>query len=414
MIVWIAGCFNAKIRAALRGRRNVFDLLASKLSDIPSDAQRIWIHISSLGEYEQGLPLIDELLERFPDKWIIISLFSPSAFDHIKHQKDRTILTYLPFDSYRASVKFLILIRPAIHVIIRHDIWPNYQYILCKHQIPSLLVDASVSDRRLKMIRKPAWIYRQVYDTFTALCVISDKHKERHFSIYSHPERIYVCGDTRYDRVYQRAMDTKKITDLGLAESFDHQYTLVVGSSWPADEERYLEAVTKGIHMFPSFKCIIAPHELDSEHIAELEHHFFDHNITVQRLTQLKPNNPVEARILICDRMGLLANLYALGFLAYVGGGFGVGVHSVLEPAAHGALVCFGPRYLNSPEAAQMVKLNLSRSIQTIEEFESFLYSALSHPEATQVQRKRTEEFVLRNVGAAARTADIIGKYMLT
>ena len=362
------------------------------------------MHISSMGEFEQGAPLIDELLARFPDAWIVVSLFSPSAYEHLTFDKERTVITYLPFDVYRNAVRFVDRVRPSIHIIIRHDIWPNYQWILQKRGIPSLLVSASISDERLTSVKRWRRLYRHVYASFSAICVISEMQKERLALIYPHEDRIKVCGDTRYDRVYARAMDTKKIDFL--KDRFNRERCLVAGSTWPADEKIVMPGISKALEHYEDFRVIIAPHEISSDHLESIEAQLSLDKQSVVRLSNYK-KSPEHFRVLLVDSIGLLANLYALGAIAYVGGGFGVGVHSVLEPAAHGAVICYGPNHRNSPEAREMAEQKIATPIATAAEFQSVLFDLLEKPQHTSERGEKTKTFVLRNVGASRRTADV-------
>lgn len=407
----IAGFFNAKIRKSLSGRQGLFARLDAELQRLPPAAPRLWMHISSMGELEQGIPLIDEILARFTDVWIVISLFSPSVYDHFKLVRDRMIYTYLPFDSPRNVRRFVQKVQPAIHVIIRHDIWPNYQWKLQRKKIPSILVNASFSDKRFKAIKRWRPLYAQVYATFTAICAISSLNKKRLTLVYPRRKNIIVCGDTRYDRVYNRAMDTAKIDFILDKKTMVREKCLVAGSTWPADEKIILPGVLRAMQQYADFSLVIAPHEISAEHVQDIQASFAQADIPLTKLSNFASFAGATSRVLLIDSIGLLANLYALGAIAYVGGAFGVGVHSVLEPAAHGAVVCFGPNHLNSPEAYEMATQKIAEPIADADEFQQLLLSLLGDPEIVRRKGEQTKTFVLRNVGASRRTANVIEKY---
>ncbi len=395
----------------LEGRRGLFDKLHNDLEQIPAGSRRIWMHISSMGEFEQGVPLIEELLARFPDAWIVVSLFSPSVYKHLDYQQDRTITTYLPIDRYRHSARFIAMVNPSIHIIVRHDIWPNFQWILRKHNIPSLLVDASFSEKSFRAAKRWRGLYAQIYSTFTAICVVSDLNKEWSQHILPGHRQIVTCGDTRYDRVYARATDTQKI-DFLKSLSFRRQKCLVVGSSWPEDEKVILPGILAALAAEDEFALVLAPHEISDVHLQHLEKIFAEAGVPTVRLSAYK-NNPVDGtRVLLIDSIGLLANLYTFAALAYVGGGFGAGVHSVLEPAAHGAVVCYGPSHLNSPEAKVMTELGIGIPIHRKDEFEKLIFEMLNEPEKIAELGAQTKEYVMHNVGASRRTADVIEKIL--
>lgn len=367
-----------------------------------------------MGEFEQGLPLIQELSERYPDDWFVISLFSPSAFDHISWRQPRAIITYLPLDGYCHAKKFIDIIRPSVHVIIRHDIWPNFQRLLQRRHIPSLLINASISDERFPSVLRLKFIYQQIYATFTAVCVVSALNEERLRTIYKQPQNIHVCGDTRYDRVHQRALDTTKIEWILRSQQFQRSSCLVAGSTWPSDEEVVLPALLDMMRRHPEFKLILAPHEMDAGHLQALEQRFLLEGLEVLRLSAFEADPQKECRVLLIDRIGLLANLYALGQVAIVGGGFGPGVHSVLEPAAHGCVVCYGPRHHNSPEAREMTSAGVGLTFAGQQEFALLLHNLFENPEKTRQRGETVRTYILKNVGAGKRTADVVARYIKT
>lgn len=407
----IAGLFNAKISATLSGRKNLFAALQQKLAAVPADAPRLWIHASSMGEYEQALPLVSELLKRNPALWIVLTLFSPSVYKYVAEASERSVIVTLPFDSPGNVKRFLALVKPAVYVIIRHDIWPNYQWYVQRLKIPSVLADAGISDERLKSLATFRFVFSQIYKSFSAVCAVSEMQADRIKSVFPHLKNLHVCGDTRYDRVRHRALENSRVATLQRAKIFTHQRCLVVGSSWPRDEEVIFPAIVRALDLYKDFTLVIAPHELTPGHLAAIEQFFEKQGAPLLRLSQFEEHGNEPCRVLLVDQMGLLANLYALGAIAYVGGAFGMGVHSVLEPAAHGALICHGPRYLNSHEAGDMVS-RVSVAISTDEEFESFLFAALEAPEKTVRRGKKTLEYMQEKFGASSRTADIIENYI--
>ncbi len=411
LVTKIAGLFNAKIRATLQGRLGLFEQLERQIQQIPDNAQRLWIHASSMGEYEQAVPLVKELLKRNPEAWIMFTLFSPSGLKHVKETIPRTVLSYLPFDLLRNVNRFLDLVQPSVHVLIRHDVWPNYQWGLQKRAIPSILVDASISDKRLKGTKQFRSLFRAVYKSFTAVCAVSNEQAERLHLIFPRAEQIHVCGDTRYDRVRDRAMDTSKIEHVIKTGLFKKERCLVVGSSWPEDEAVIFPAIAKALREFKDFTLIVAPHELTPEHLRSIEKFISSQGVDLVHWTRFEREIKNSSRVLLVDTIGVLANLYALGSIAFVGGAFGMGVHSVLEPAAHGLWISFGPKHTNSHEATDMAA-SVSVAISSAEEFESFLMKALSNPVKTAEQGKMTLNTISDNFGASSKTADIIEKYI--
>lgn len=410
-LVAAAGFFNAKIRRTLWGRRRLFSNLRRELRSVPAHARRLWLHASSMGEFEQSIPLIIELADRFPNDWIIVSLFSPSVYDHLSWRHPRVIFTYLPLDGFFTSAKFIDLIKPAVHVIVRHDVWPNIQWRLRRRGIPSLLINGSISDKRYASIRRYKFAHRLLMDSFTAVCVVSEPNRER-FKLVSPHAEIYLCGDTRYDRVHQRSMETSRIQFLLDSGCFLRSATCIAGSTWPSDEAVILEPLIERIRIQPDFKLILAPHEIDKEHLQDLENRFTAAGIPCTRLAELEQGRVDQFRVLLIDRIGILANLYALGAAAVVGGAFGPGVHSVLEPAAHGCVVCYGPRHRNSPEAKEMTAEGLGYPFESAEEFKRLLTLFFENPQECRERGERVKAFVHERLGAARRTADVVEKYL--
>ncbi len=407
-----AGLFHSKIRRTFRGRRGRLQELQRKLQDIPPNARRIWIHASSMGEFEQSVPLLEALARRFPDDWFVLSLFSPSAYEHMRWSHPRTVITYLPLDGLRQSAAFIDMVRPSIHIIIRHDIWPNIQWLLKKKGIPSLLVNAGIADQRLEAVRRWRFFFRMIYNTFSAVCVVSELNRERFGLIYDRPGCLFVCGDTRYDRVRQRALETQKIETLIQSRQFDRSSCLVAGSTWPSDEEIILPALIERLKRRAEFKLVLAPHEIHAEHLRALEERLQHEGIEIVRLSSFEKNPSRPCRVLLIDRIGLLANLYALGSTAVVGGTFGPGVHSVLEPAAHGCAVCYGPRHRNSPEALEMTAAGIGRTFASVDEFSALLSELFDRPEMALRFGEQARAYVESRLGAADRSAEIVSGFI--
>jgi 3-deoxy-D-manno-octulosonic-acid transferase len=204
-------------------------------------------------------------------------------------------------------------------------------------------------------------------------------------------------------------MDTKKIELL--KDFFEREHCFVAGSTWPADEKIMMPGIINALEQFEAFRVIIAPHEITSAHLESIEAQLSVAHQSVIRLSSYK-KKPENFRVLLIDSIGLLANLYALGAAAYVGGGFGVGVHSVLEPAAHGAVVSFGPNHRNSPEAHEMTVQKIATPIATESEFQSFLFNLLEMPQHMRERGEKTKAFVLQNVGASRRTANVVARFI--
>jgi len=410
--VRIASLFDEKIRIGLQGRRNLFRNLKSQIQKLPPTAPRIWIHIASMGEFEQAKPIVLRLKNSYPNTRIILSFFSPSGYNNATSFKQADVVTYIPLDTLRNAKKFIDTIRPDIALVIRHDIWPNMQRYLRQAGIPSVLVDASVSDKRLKVFKNFKFFFRLLFSSFTEVLAVSEIHAQRIEKVYPDSSHIHIIGDTRYDQVVNRCNERDKIAFLQNSGLFDRVHCFVVGSTWPSDEKVVLPAVETYLAKDKDLRIIVAPHEPTEQHLNNIEDFFQRCNMPVLRLAHWDDSREKEFRVLLIDRVGMLANLYALGALAFVGGGFGPGVHSVLEPAAHGCAVLFGPRNTNSVEAQSLIKEGGGAQIGVSEHVERYLEQLLSSPESIERMGARAKKFVDEKTGASSKVVDIIKKYV--
>ncbi len=410
--VRIGGLKDPKIRRGLKGRKGLFRALQQELADSRPASLRVWMHIASMGELEQAKPVILHLKKRFPQALVILSVFSPSVIRNAKAFQEADIVCYIPFDSYWQARKFIRLMAPDLALIIRHDIWPNHLWRLHKMGIPAVLLDASISDKRKGTFAFFRFLYRILYSQFSEIMAISRENATRLQRVFPFAERLHVCGDTRYDQVYRRTTESGKIDHLLAGGHFPHDRTFVAGSTWPSDEKCLLPAIADALIKYPELKIIIAPHEPTEAHVGDLISFFQERSICQVRYTQMETRANEPFRVLIVDRLGLLANLYGLGRLAFVGGGFGPGVHNVLEPAAHGCAVLFGPRHRNSVEAMQLTQRGGAKVIHTRQEATAVLAEYLQEPSAAREVGRIALQMVQENLGASEKCVDILQKYL--
>ncbi len=403
VVIHLAAQFNKKIKRGLKGRYHLFPTLRSEIKKATQGAIRIWIHISSYGEFEQVKPVILLLKEKIANSFIILSFFSPSGFDHAKGYPLADVITYLPADTYWNARKFISIIKPDVAMVVRHDLWPNFQWRLYQLAIPSLLINASIPAHRIRFIKLMRHILRQLYKTFSQIYVTTPENAQFFQIIFPFPKQIKVLGDTRFDQVRLRAAECEKIAFLQQSGKFQRDNCCVAGSTWPGDERVLLPAVKKIMQQYPHFQLIIVPHEPTVANIAAISDFFSLAKIPSIKLSQWSEGDP-EFRVLIVDRVGLLANLYALGALAYVGGGFGAGVHNVLEPAAHETPVLFGPRHSNSIEAQQLIRINVGRCVENEEDIYQALREMLENKAIIKQRGQKAKQFIMEHSGAAERT----------
>jgi 3-deoxy-D-manno-octulosonic-acid transferase len=398
-LVWTAlrclGLVNRKVKRGIRGRDGLFDALAASTSRL-TPGKRVWFHSSSLGEFEQAKPIIARLKERHPDLHVIVSFFSPSGYEHSKKYPLADIITYLPFDTRGNARTFLDLVNPDAAVMVRYDIWPNHIWELHARGIPTLIANATMRSRSPRFFPLARGFHHQVYNAIDDILTVapSDASNFRKFRL-DHPH-IASIGDTRYDQVSTRSADARKRRILP-EEILNGRKVIVLGSSWPEDEEVVLPAVTRLLREIPASLCIVVPHEPTEAHLEELEGDL-DAGISHIRFSAMNEYNG--ERIIIVDSVGVLLILYAHARFAFVGGSFKQGVHNVLEAAVYGIPVLFGPRYRNSHEPLMLVERGGGFVVTTSDEAYRTMKHLLEDDTACSAAGERAVRFVQSHVGA--------------
>lgn len=400
--------FNKKAKRGITGRKNLFEQLEQDIKRLPATSQRIWFHSSSLGEFEQAKPIIAELKKRYPDIDIIVTFFSPSGYEHSQTYKPASVITYIPFDSYRNAEQFVEIVKPTVAVIVRYDIWPNHIRALCRHHVPVFIASAtlrSTTARKLPLLKQ---FHHSLYNQLDYILTVSDDDKNVFASFHLPHPTLEVIGDTRYDQVRQRSIESKSrrvLPDVVL----QGKKILVVGSSWREDEEQLLPACFKLIGHDPAIIIILVPHEPTLEHLERLEQQL---NSSASHIRFSELSGYRDERIIIVDSVGILMALYQYAHVAYVGGSFASGIHNVLEPAAYGIPIVFGPKHQNSQEAVRMVMEGaafVGRNDETLYQQLRMLFDD---------DRKRTRAgetalaLVKNNCGATERFLSYLGKVL--
>jgi 3-deoxy-D-manno-octulosonic-acid transferase len=384
----VASLFNEKARLFVKGRKNWRKNLALK---IETNARYIWVHCASLGEFEQGRPLIEEIRKQFPEFRILLTFFSPSGYEIRKNYNQADIVMYLPVDTCRNAKKFLQLVQPEKAFFIKYEYWHFYIDELKKRNIPLYMV-SSIFRENQHFFKKNLWgkWYKEMLFKTEHFFVQNEKSAQLLQSIGL--KNFTVSGDTRFDRVAAIAKSAKEIP---IVEKFKgSQPLLIAGSTWKPDEE----LLTAFVNNYPNLKVVFAPHEVTETNINRLEQLL---KTTQIRFSKADENEIHRFQVLIIDSVGLLSSLYLYGNLAYIGGGFGVGIHNILEAATFGLPVIFGPNYEKFKEAVDLKKLGGAYPFHNFKELEFTLNKFLNNNSQLLKASAVCKNYVAKNTGSS-------------
>lgn len=393
--IWLASKFNnKKATLFLSGRENVFALLEQKR--LPGE-HYIWFHAASLGEFEQGRPIIESLKNTHPEYKILLTFFSPSGYEVRKDYQGADIICYLPMDMSWNVKRFLDIVQPDCAIFIKYEFWMNYLLELKKRAIKTYIVSAIFRESQL-FFKWYGGYYRNLLKSFNHLFVQNDESVRLLHSIGF--DNVTKVGDTRFDRVADIASNAKELPIVQLFKS--DKKVLVAGSSWPNDEEILLSYFNQN----KDIKLIIAPHEIHEEHlqsiISQLKRPYI-------RYSQATIENVKEADCLIIDCFGLLSSIYRYGEIAYVGGGFGVGIHNILEAAVYGIPVIFGPNYKKFQEAVDLQQKGGAFVIENYESFSQIMSEFLEENSSLYSSAcKVSNDYSQANKGATSKVVNAI------
>ena len=381
--------FNPKAAAWCRGRRHYFRRLEEIFS---RRGKTVWFHCASLGEFEQGRPVIEALKERDPSLQVVLTFFSPSGYEVRKDYDKADVVCYLPLDTPGNARRFLDIVQPDLAVFVKYEFWFHFLTTLKKRAIPVVLISA--------IFRPGQWFFRwygrrflRVMECFSRIFVqdeASQKILARHGI-----KTVEVAGDTRFDRVMAIAAARKRIP---LAEAFAGDRTVVVaGSTWKEDETLLLSYLNRRVR---PYKWIIAPHEIHPSHIAWLTERL---QVPFMLFSEGDARDPAKVEVLVIDNIGMLSSLYAYGRLAYIGGGFGSGIHNVPEAAVYGVPVLFGPRYGKFREAVDLVRLGGAYPLENATELERLLNRFYDDVAAREKAGAAARDYVRASAGSTEK-----------
>jgi len=396
VLVSIVSLFNPKASLWIKGRKNLFKNLEHRINPLDKIA---WFHCASLGEFEQGRPVIEAFKEKYSEYKILLTFYSPSGYEVRKNYEKADYVFYLPIDTPKNAKRFLSIVNPQVVFFIKYEFWYFFLREIKNRNIPLYLVSGIFRENQL-FFKKFGAKCKKMLSWFTHFFVQNEESKELLQSI--NIDNVTVTGDTRFDRVYAITQQSK---DLPLIKKFtENSLVLVAGSTWKPDEDILLKYYNET--KIP-FKLIIAPHEIYNENIKRIIKTISEQKVVI-RNSEATEENIKKADVIIIDSIGLLSSVYKYGNVAYIGGGFGKGIHNILEAATFGLPIIFGSNYNKFKEAVDLIKLGGSASISNYEEIRYTLDSLLENKDNISLMGKISSEFVNKNKGATTEILNFV------
>ena len=396
-LILLSPLFSPKMGLFVKGRKSVVNTLKSTLK---KGDKTIWFHCASLGEYEQGVPIIKKTKEEFPDHKIIVSFFSPSGFEVKKNDKLADCTVYLPLDTPKNAKNFIDLLQPSVAIFIKYEFWPNYLFELKKKSIPTILVSGLFRKDQV-FFKFYGGFMRRTLNSFSHFFVQDQLSKSllKQLKI----SQVTVSGDTRFDRVSDQLSMNNKLDFIALFKQ--DLFCLVCGSTWPKDESILINYIN---NFSNNTKFIIAPHEVNNLRIESLKKKL---KVKTVLYSEREKYNISDYQVLIIDTVGLLTKVYSYADVAYIGGGIGMGangLHNILEAATFGVPIIIGKNYTNFPEAKKLKKLNGLFSVASPQEFIDIFNQLKTDAPFCEKTGLISKNFILNNRGAT----DIILNYL--
>lgn len=389
-LIFIASFFNKKAALWINGRKK--DIFRTHKNSI-------WFHFASLGEFEQGRPVLEALKHQYPDKPVVVTFFSPSGYEIRKNTPLADAVYYLPLDTAANARRFIEAIDPEIAIFTKYEYWYHFFNQLHQRRIP-LYVISSIFRPKQVFFKWYGGLHRKMLNMVNHFFVQDENSRQLLATL--HASNVTVSGDTRFDRVRANAQNPKELPII--AEFKNNQKVFIAGSTWPRDEDLLVQL----IDLYPDWKFIFAPHEIGEDKINYLVN-LLPKDQTI-RFSQITNHQSLitNHRILVIDNIGMLSSLYQYGEVAYIGGGFGVGIHNTLEAAAFGLPVIFGPNYQRFREARELVDLKVGVSINNIDELKQTAALLMGDTECREKASTKIKDYVKGNTGAT----DTIVRYI--
>lgn len=396
--IYVYSLFNGKAKLWISGRKGVFNRLA--LAGF-KDKKVVWFHAASLGEFEQGRPVIEKFRKDFPGYTILLTFFSPSGYEVRKNYAGADHIFYLPADTSMNAGRFVAIVRPVMAVFIKYEFWLNYLNSLYRNDIPVISISAIFREDQYYFRWYGAFALKRLMQV-SAFFVQNDASVRilKEFGI----EQVILSGDTRFDRVAELKADNKRFYDI--EQLISGRDVFLAGSSWEPDEN----IIEPLIREYPDVLFVFAPHEVHEKRINSLVLRLSSFGIV--KYSGLDGRNPESARVLIIDTIGILSHLYKYAKLAYIGGGFGRGIHNILEAATFGKPIVFGPQYSRFSEARELVELGGAFPVMNADELLKTVAGLLKDPEKFSEASKICVDYTVQKQGATELIIDGMGRIL--
>ncbi|NTW50294.1 MAG: 3-deoxy-D-manno-octulosonic acid transferase [Chlorobiales bacterium] len=403
LIVRLVSLFLPKVKATLDGRRHLFADLEAKLKQLPQDHHpRLWIHASSVGEFEQARPVIAAYRKHAPDAFVAVTFLSVSGYEAKKNSPDTNLVCYLPVDTPANATRFVSMLRPDVLILMRYDFWLNH-LLEARCQGATLILASAVLAPNAAYLRPVIKsFYRVIFTLFDKVFTLTEADAVRYRASFGLKD-VEVGGDPRFDQVVQRSRNRAKVQHL--QKHYEGRKVLVAGSSWKIDESMILPAF-KSVQA-ENDSLILVPHEIRNENILRLEDDLNRAGFTFEKISSLSASFTAD-KVLIIDQIGYLAELYSLASIAYIGGGFGVNVHNTLEAAVYGIPVIYGPNIKKSLEAKELAALGGATIVHNENDLQAILKKFFTDEKARKASGEIAGRYVAERTGATEKILEYL------
>jgi 3-deoxy-D-manno-octulosonic-acid transferase len=400
----LASPFNPKAKLWIEGRKNWAANLKSKVTSLQLE-QAVWFHCASLGEFEQGRPVIEKLKKEYPQQKVVLTFFSPSGYEIQKHYPFADLVTYLPSDTATNSKLFMSILKPKLAIFVKYEFWLNYLFELNKKNVPTFLI-STVIKKHQSFFKWYGGNFRKALKTYHTIYT-QDVYSIKLLRVLKVSTGV-LTGDTRFDRVLQICSSPKQIKEI--EEFAKDSFVIVAGSSWQKDEDYLIESYIQLKEKHPNLKLIFAPHEIDKKNIDRLSNLLIKNNLAFHLFSDNPPS--YTDSILVLNAIGFLSSIYQYGTVALIGGGFTNGIHNILEPTVYGLPVLFGPNYQKFNEAFEVIDLNVGFVINNSDELTAKLNVFIENKNVLAESSRLAKNYVLKNSGATNKIIDGLREFL--